>query len=96
MPSPIVTKNLLNVCPEADIAFALAVGPATPAVLPAHRPVPNLTGCWSGSARGTFFYFLVGGPRSASDPWGQVVTQEAASLGKSADVPQFLAQMDVA
>ena len=49
----------------------------------------------SGSARGTFFYFLIGGPRSASDPWGQVVTQEAASLGKSAIVPQFLAQMDV-
>src|SRR5579864_6724435 len=48
----------------------------------------------SGSARGTFFYFLVGGPRSASDPWGQVVTQEAASLGKSAIVPQFLAQME--
>src|SRR6266568_3860564 len=49
----------------------------------------------SGTARLTFFYILVGGLRSASDPWGQVVTQEAASLGKSAIVPQFLAQLNV-
>ena len=49
----------------------------------------------SGSARTTFFNILVGGPRSASDPWGQVVTQEAASLGKSAIVPQFLTQLNV-
>ncbi len=49
----------------------------------------------SGPARATFFNTLVGGPRSASDPWGQVVTQEAASLGKSAIVPQFLAQLNV-
>jgi hypothetical protein len=49
----------------------------------------------SGSARTTFFNILVGGPRSASDSWGQVVTQEAASLGKSAIVPQFLAQLNV-
>jgi beta-lactamase family protein len=49
----------------------------------------------SSAARTTFFDILVGGPRSASDPWGQVVTQEAASLGKSAIVPQFLAQLNV-
>ncbi|HXL18005.1 MAG TPA: serine hydrolase, partial [Streptosporangiaceae bacterium] len=49
----------------------------------------------SGAARTTFFNILVGGPRSVSDPWGQVVTQEAASLGKSAIVPQFLAQLNV-
>jgi len=49
----------------------------------------------SGSARSTFFNILVGGARSTSDPWGQVVTQEAASLGKSAIVPQFLAQLNV-
>ena len=49
----------------------------------------------TGAARATFFSILSGGPRSASDPWGQVVTQEAASLGKSAVVPQFLAQLDV-
>ena len=49
----------------------------------------------SGAARATFFSILLGGPRSASDAWGQVVTQEAASLGRSAVVPQFLAQLDV-
>jgi hypothetical protein len=49
----------------------------------------------SGTARLTFFDILVGGLRSASDPWGQVVTQEAASLGKSAIVPQFLDQLNV-
>jgi hypothetical protein len=41
------------------------------------------------------FNILVGGPRSVSDPWGQVVTQEAASLGKSAIVLQFLTQFNV-
>ena len=49
----------------------------------------------SGTARTLFFNTLVGGPRSVSDPWGQVVTQEAASLGKSAIVPQFVAQLNV-
>jgi hypothetical protein len=49
----------------------------------------------SGTPRLAFFDILAGGIRSASDPWGQVVTQEAASLGKSAIVPQFLAQLNV-
>jgi hypothetical protein len=46
-------------------------------------------------ARATFFNTLLGGPASASDPWGQVVTQEAAAQGKSAIVSQFLAQLNV-
>jgi len=49
----------------------------------------------SGSARATFFSILVGGTPQASDPWGQVVSQEAAKQGKSAIVPQFLAAMSV-
>ena len=46
-------------------------------------------------ARSTFFSILVGGTPSATDPWGQVVSEEAAAQGKSAIVPQFLAAMDV-
>jgi Beta-lactamase enzyme family/Bacterial tandem repeat domain 1 len=49
----------------------------------------------SGQARDTFFKILVGGSPSAGDAWGQVVAQEAANQGKSAIVPQFLAQMNV-
>jgi hypothetical protein len=49
----------------------------------------------SSSMRELFFAILLGGPRSATDAWGQVVAQEAASLGKSAVVPRFLAQLDV-
>ena len=49
----------------------------------------------SGSTRELFFAILLGGPPSATDAWGQVVAQEAASLGKSAVVPRFLAQLDV-
>jgi Beta-lactamase enzyme family/Bacterial tandem repeat domain 1 len=47
------------------------------------------------SMRALFFAILVGAGRPAADAWGQVVTQEAASLGKSAIVPQFLAQLSV-
>jgi hypothetical protein len=46
-------------------------------------------------ARSTFFSILVGGTPSATDPWGTVVSQEAAAQGKSAIVPQFLAAMNV-
>jgi hypothetical protein len=49
----------------------------------------------SGAARTTFFNTLLGGPASVSDPWGQVVTQEAAAQGKSGIVSQFLAQLNV-
>jgi hypothetical protein len=41
----------------------------------------------TGTARSTFFNILAGGTPSASDPFGNVVSQEAAALGKSAIVP---------
>lgn len=49
----------------------------------------------SGARRTTFFNILVGGNPAASDPWGQVVKQEAAKLHKSAIVTKFLAKMNV-
>src|ERR1700738_738143 len=42
-----------------------------------------------------FFNTEAGGTPSASSYLGQVVSQEAAALGKSADVTGFLAAMDV-
>jgi hypothetical protein len=50
--------------------------------------------CFSGSGRQTFFNILVGGNPS-SNPIGQVVVQEAAKLGKSSVVSQFLSEFDV-
>jgi hypothetical protein len=49
----------------------------------------------TGTARSTFFNILAGGTPSASDAFGTVVSQEAAALGKSAIVPQFLAQFNI-
>jgi hypothetical protein len=49
----------------------------------------------SGQARTDFFNILAGGPPSAGDAWGQVVSQEASALGKSAVVAQFLSTMNV-
>ena len=49
----------------------------------------------TGAARTRFFNILVGGAASASSPWGQIVTQEAASLGKSSIAGKFLAQLNV-
>jgi Beta-lactamase enzyme family len=49
----------------------------------------------AGAARARFFSILVGGTASASDPWGQVVAQQAASLGKSSIAAKFLAGVDV-
>jgi beta-lactamase family protein len=49
----------------------------------------------SGAARNTFWSTELGGSPSSTDAWGTVVSQEAASLGKSSVVPQFLAAMDV-
>jgi len=49
----------------------------------------------SGTARTTFFKILVGGTPVASDPWGNVVAQEAAKLKKSAIASKFLAKMSV-
>lgn len=49
----------------------------------------------SGTARTTFFSILAGGAPSTGDAYGVVVTQEAAALGKSAIVPQFLAQFNI-
>jgi Beta-lactamase enzyme family len=50
--------------------------------------------CLSGSNRQTFFSILVGGNPS-SNPIGQVVVQEAAKLGKSGIVSQFLSEFNV-
>jgi Beta-lactamase enzyme family len=49
----------------------------------------------TGAARSTFFNILAGGSPSAGDPFGAVVSQEAAALGKSAIVPQSLAQFNI-
>jgi hypothetical protein len=49
----------------------------------------------SGTARTTFFNILVGGAPSASDPWGQVISEEAAKLHKSAIVAKFLARTNI-
>lgn len=49
----------------------------------------------TGTARTTFFNTMQGGHPSSTDAWGSVVTQEAASLGKSGVVSQFLQNMDV-
>jgi hypothetical protein len=59
-----------------------------------YRAVQNGTAL-SGANRDTFFSTELGGSPSSTDAWGTVVTQEAASLGKSSVVPQFLAAMDV-
>lgn len=50
--------------------------------------------CLSVSARQTFFDILVGGNPS-SNPIGQVTIQEAAKLGKSGIVSQFLSEFNV-
>jgi hypothetical protein len=49
----------------------------------------------TGAARTRFFNILVGGTASASSPWGQIVAQQAASLGKSSVVGKFLSQLNV-
>jgi len=49
----------------------------------------------SGTARTQFFQILSGGSPSSTDPYGTVVSEEAAAAGKSADVPAFLGKMDV-
>jgi hypothetical protein len=46
-------------------------------------------------ARSTFFDILAGGSPSPTDVFGSVVSQEAAVLGKSAVVPEFLAHFNV-
>lgn len=59
-----------------------------------YKAVQNGTAL-SGTSRDIFFNTELGGSPSASDAWGSVVSQEAASLGKSSVVPQFLAAMNV-
>jgi len=49
----------------------------------------------SGTAKKQFWKILAGGAPSSTSVYGTVVAQEAAALGKSADVTQFLANMEV-
>ena len=49
----------------------------------------------TGTAKSTFFTILAGGNPSLGDAYGTVVSQEAAAVGKSAIVPQFLSQFNI-